>query len=45
VQCLRERINLGSLTVGHKAIGLPPSKATVDLLTSNCDFVVVGSSD
>jgi hypothetical protein len=45
VDGLRERVPLGTLTVGSKPVAGPPSDATVQLLTKNCDFVVVGSSD
>lgn len=36
---------LGALTVASKPVAGPPSKAVVDTLTANCDFVLVGSSD
>lgn len=45
VDSLRERMPLGELTVGSKPVAGPPSKSTLDTLVSNCDFVLVGSSD
>lgn len=45
VEGLREKFALGELTIGHKAVTTPPSKATLDLLQQNCDFVLVGTGD
>jgi hypothetical protein len=45
VEGLRETANLGDLTIGHKAVTTPPSRETLDLLTANCDFVLVGTGD
>ncbi len=45
VDGLRARFTLGALTVASKPVAGPPSQAVVDSLTSNCDFVLVGSSD
>lgn len=45
VDGLRERVRLGSLTVGSKPVAGPPSPSTFDLLVRNSDFIVVGSSD
>jgi hypothetical protein len=45
VDGLRARFDLRPLTVGSKPVAGPPSSATVELLKSNCDFVLVGSSD
>ena len=42
---MRERWNLGDLTVGKKPVAGPPSDATVNLLKANSDFMLVGSSD
>ena len=42
---LRQRVDLGTLTIGHKGVTLPPSRATVRLLKENCDFVLVGTGD
>lgn len=45
VESLRERIDLGPLTVGSKPVAGPPNKATFNELALNSDFVLVGSSD
>jgi hypothetical protein len=45
VDRLRERVALGELTVTSKPVAGPPSRAVVDTLRANCDFVLVGSSD
>ncbi len=45
VEALRERAELGALTVGSKPVAGPPSAAVMKELTENCDFVLVGSSD
>ena len=45
VEGMRERIDLGDLTVTSKPVAGPPSKSVVETLTRNCDFVLVGSSD
>ncbi len=45
VDRLRQRMPLGELTVGSKPVAAPPSRATLDRLVANCDFVLVGSSD
>jgi riboflavin biosynthesis pyrimidine reductase len=42
---LRGRVTLGPLTVGSKPVAGAPSKATVEELRKNCDFILVGSSD
>ncbi len=45
VEALRGRASLGDLTVERKPVAGPPSRAAVERLTSQCDFVLVGSSD
>ena len=45
VDVLRERANLGALTVGSKPVAGPPSTATAKELAENCDFILIGSSD
>ncbi len=45
VEGLRGEVQLGELTIGHKAVTTPPSKETLDLLQANCDFVLVGTGD
>ena len=45
VEALRERVPLGDLTVSSKAVAGPASRTTIETLTKECDFVVVGSSD
>ncbi len=45
VEGLRERVDLGVVTVGHKGVTLPPSQETIELLKKNCDFVLVGTGD
>lgn len=45
IERLRERMPLGSVTVGSKPVAGPPSASTFNLLTRNSDFIVVGSSD
>lgn len=45
VDTMREQLDLGPLTVGSKPVAGPPSKATLNELVNNCDFVLVGSSD
>ena len=45
VEALRERVPLAPVTVQSKPVSGPPSQAAIDRLTSDCDFVVVGSSD
>ena len=45
VEAMRERIDLGALTIESKPVAGPPSRATMRSLTENCDFVLVGSCD
>ncbi len=45
VDGLRGRMDLGPLTVASKPVAGPPSRSVVETLTTNCDFVLVGSSD
>ena len=45
IDALRERADLGPLTVGSKPVAGPPSKATAAELAKNCDFILIGSSD
>lgn len=45
VEALRERAELGALTVGSKPVAGPPSESTARELAENCDFILVGSSD
>jgi hypothetical protein len=45
VDALRDRADLGALTVGSKPVAGPPSKATAEELANNCDFILIGSSD
>jgi hypothetical protein len=40
---LRENVQLGELTIGHKAVTTFPSRQTLSLLRQNCDFVLVGT--
>jgi len=45
VEALRERWRLGPLTVASKPVAGPPSASVMETLTTECDFVLVGSSD
>ncbi|MFN0147692.1 MAG: hypothetical protein ACKVT1_14385 [Dehalococcoidia bacterium] len=45
VEGLRERVPLGTLTVGSKPVAGPPSAETFGLLRKGADFILVGSSD
>ena len=45
VDGLRGRVGLADLTVTSKPVSGPPSRAVVERLTSQCDFVLVGTSD
>lgn len=45
VEGLRQRADLGVLTIGHKGVTLPPSSATLAQLKKECDFVLVGTGD
>jgi hypothetical protein len=42
---MRDRVALGEVTIQTKPSSGPPSRAVVQKLTQDCDFVVVGSSD
>ncbi len=44
VEALSEQFDLAPVTIGHKAVTTPPSRATLDALAS-CDFVLVGTGD
>lgn len=45
VDGLRERIELGELTVGSKPVAGPPSDSTIDALRNGADFLLIGSCD
>jgi hypothetical protein len=45
VEALGERVPLGNVTVGSKAVAGPATSSTIELLKKECDFVLVGSSD
>src|SRR4051812_43446726 len=41
IEGLRDQVQLGELTIGHKPVTTPPSRETLELLEKNCDFVLV----
>ncbi len=45
VENLRATDAIGVTTTGSKPVAGPASRATMAMLTEECDFVVVGSSD
>lgn len=45
VDGLRERVELGELTVGSKPVAGPPSDSTIDALRNGADFLLIGSCD
>ena len=45
VDNLRETADIGATTTGSKPVAGPASRSTMAMLTEECDFVVVGSSD
>jgi len=45
VDNLRGTADIGATTTGSKPVAGPASRSTMAMLTEECDFVVVGSSD
>ena len=45
VDNLRAGADIGATTTGSKPVAGPASRSTMAMLTEECDFVVVGSSD
>lgn len=45
VDNLRATADIGATTTGSKPVAGPASRSTMAMLTEECDFVVVGSSD
>jgi hypothetical protein len=45
VEGLRGRASLGDLTVESKPVAGLPSPGIIERLTSQCDFILVGTSD
>ena len=45
VDGLRERVELGELTVGSKPVAGPPSDSTIEALRNRADFLLIGSCD
>ena len=45
VENLRATADIGATTTGSKPVAGPASRSTMAMLTEECDFVVVGSSD
>ena len=45
IEELRDHAALGELTIGHKAVSVPPSRELLQQMKENCDFVLVGTGD